>query len=438
MNNTIKRALKPFNPTEYSVNNMEFNKAFIYASQKIDNESKPSLLEEYRQKYLTYRKNWINQPNELATKTIDNKKLFEIGAIPLCLDLEVAAICDLACPFCYREYIATPDKVISDELAESLIKQASEIGIPSLKLNWRGEPLLYPRIHKIIDLAKKYGILETMINTNATNLSEKVSNNLIEAGLDVMIYSFDGGTKETYEKMRPGRFKKNSFDVVYNNIVKFAEIKEKQSAKFPRTKIQMILNNETFDEQESFFNLFKDYVDEISVKTYSERGGSVEDLSEQDRKRYDKACNEKGLPNDAPYMKDSLGNMWISDSRLPCEQVYQRLMVTFDGRVGMCCYDWGSQYPIGYVSSESHDNPNKVYEEVIEKAQKNHKGFELLNAIQLPGTYNNPQKKISTLKELWISDELNLVRDRHKKLEHDKVSICKNCTYKNTFSWAKI
>ena len=91
---------------------------------------------------------------------------------------EIAAICDLACPFCYREYIATPDKVINDALAEDLILQAAEIGIPSIKLNWRGEPLLYPKIHKIIDLAKKNGILETMINTNATNLSEKVNLNI--------------------------------------------------------------------------------------------------------------------------------------------------------------------------------------------------------------------------------------------------------------------
>ena len=33
-----------------------------------------------------------------------------------------------------------------------------------------------------------------------------------------MIYSFDGGTKKTYEKMRPGRFKKNLFDEIYQNI----------------------------------------------------------------------------------------------------------------------------------------------------------------------------------------------------------------------------
>ena len=36
---------------------------------------------------------------------------------------------------------------------------------------------------------------------------------IINSGLDLMIYSFDGGSKKSYEKMRPGRFKKNNFNV---------------------------------------------------------------------------------------------------------------------------------------------------------------------------------------------------------------------------------
>ena len=93
-----------------------------------------------------------------------------------------------------------------------------------------------------------------MINTNATQLNEKKSKELIESGLDVMIYSFDGGTKETYEKMRPGRFKENKFENVYKNIYEFKNIRESLNKKFPRTKIQMILNEDTFNEQEEFLN----------------------------------------------------------------------------------------------------------------------------------------------------------------------------------------
>ena len=87
-----------------------------------------------------------------------------------------------------------------------------------------------------------------------------------------MIYSFDGGTKNTYEKMRPGRFEKNNFDDIYKNIINFSKIKKKLNSPFPRTKIQMILTDETRKGQEEYFKLFKDIVDEVSVKQYTERG----------------------------------------------------------------------------------------------------------------------------------------------------------------------
>ena len=38
---------------------------------------------------------------------VNSKKKFS----PLCFDLEVASVCDLACGFCYRQYISTPDKL---------------------------------------------------------------------------------------------------------------------------------------------------------------------------------------------------------------------------------------------------------------------------------------------------------------------------------------
>ena len=98
--------------------------------------------------------------------------------------------------------------------------------IPSIKFNWRGEPLLHPKLPEFIKYAKMKGILETIINTNATHLNEKKSEELIEAGLDLIIYSFDGGSKKTYEKNRPGRFKKNNFEDVYKNIKNFHKVKK--------------------------------------------------------------------------------------------------------------------------------------------------------------------------------------------------------------------
>ena len=96
-----------------------------------------------------------------------------------------------------------------------------------------------------------------------------------------MIYSFDGGTKKTYEQLRPGRFNKNTFEKVVSNIKNFNNLKIKLNAKFPYTKIQMVLMDNNRDEVDSFFEIFEPIVDEVTVTPYQERGGKLEDLDKK-------------------------------------------------------------------------------------------------------------------------------------------------------------
>lgn len=432
----------PINATTYSIDNMQHNKAYFYAIQGKES-LKEEILDEMRQEYSNYRTNWNRQPMECIDKKVDNKKLFELGYKPLCIDVETASICDLACPFCFRQAMATPDKTMPMDLAKKIIQEAGDLSVPSMKFNWRGEPLLHPKLPELIDYAKRVGILETIINTNATELTEKKSIQLIDSGLDLMIYSFDGGTKETYEKNRPGRFKENTFEHVYGNIRKFAETRKKLGRKFPRTRIQMILMEETFEEQDNFYSLFNDCVDEIIVKPYTERGGSLSELelTVEESKKYEAMRGElesKGK-GDLPYMKDSAGNLWVSSSRIGCEQPYQRLMITYDGKVGMCCYDWGSgKHPVGYISDASFDEPDKEYEKIITKVKQQHKGFELLQDVKITPAYNYPPNKVQTIKDLWVGDEINKVREKHQNGKVDDVKICEGCTFKDTYHWVEV
>ena len=74
-----------------------------------------------------------------------------------------------------EEYILTPDKIMNFEMYKKIIDEIVLLGVPSIKLNWRGEPLLNKQIGKFIKYAKISGILDVAINTNATNLDEKMS-----------------------------------------------------------------------------------------------------------------------------------------------------------------------------------------------------------------------------------------------------------------------
>ena len=62
---------------------------------------------------------------------------------------------------------------------------------------------------------------------------------------------------------------------------------------FPYTKIQMILTKETMNEIDNFFNLFENYVDDVSLSQYTERGGDIEALNEVELKKYNEKIIEQ-------------------------------------------------------------------------------------------------------------------------------------------------
>ena len=427
----------------WMLKNMKQNKTFYYMSQK-ENSSHDALLLDLKKKYKNYREQWRNNPKSAVNNHLCGRLNYDTKIKPLCIDIELAAVCDLGCPHCYRQFISTPDKIMSKQLAFKLIEQASELNVPSMKFNWRGEPLLNPHLPDIIDYAKQKGVLETIINTNATKLDHNLSKKLINSGLDLLIYSFDGGTKKSYEKMRPGRFKKNNFEDVYTNIKNFSILKKKLNSKFPRTKIQMVLTDDTYNEQGEYLSLFKDIVDDVSVKQYTERGGKISDIGEEYIKKTSSHENDvknliklKKIKPTSEVMKDSDGKIFVSTGRLPCEQPYQRLLVTYDGRVSMCCYDWGSMHPIGYIDELAITTGDKEYKKVKSKAELNKKGFELMN-LKMPKVYNNPKKEVETIKDVWFGEEINLVREKHSKNSLEDVKICKSCPFKETYKWQQI
>ena len=139
-----------------------------YILKKIKDLDK-KILSLFNEKYRDYRKNWISQPAQIFNQSFENYLENKEDINPLCVDIEIASICDLGCPHCFREYIITPDKIMNEKLYTSIIDKVAELGVPSIKLNWRGEPLLHSKIDKFIKYAKNKGILDVSINTNETN-----------------------------------------------------------------------------------------------------------------------------------------------------------------------------------------------------------------------------------------------------------------------------
>ena len=382
--------------------------------------------EEYCREYREYRESW----NTAACDSdADVSK-------PLCLDLEVASLCDLACPFCYRQQVVTPDKLIDRNVANSALESALKMRIPSIKFNWRGEPLLNKHLEDYILRAKQGGVIETLINTNALSLSASRSKSLIQSGLDTMIYSFDGGTLATYEKNRPGRYKKNEFKSVVENIKRFNSIRNEIGSSFPYTRIQMILTEESRDEKEEFYTLFSPYVDEVSTKQYTERGGNLNVLKDDERALIESYAEKvRRNASDIGYMIVN-DKVYVATGRLPCQQPFQRLLVTYEGRVGMCCYDWGATYAVGTLDKEIAINAKKDYDAVQKNILQGKRSFSNMKAeINQDFEILNSVPSSQDLRTIWEGSRIEHARQLHMAKRHAEIEICKSCTFKETYQW---
>ena len=185
----------------------------------------------------------------------------------------------------------------------------------------------------------------------------------------------------------------------------------------------MIMTSETRNEINDFYKTFGTIVDDVTVTQYNERGGNLNDLDANTKNKLTNYLNENNLPLDTSYMVDIDKNIFISKKRKPCEQIYQRLMITYNGRVGMCCHDWGAQHGIGYISQDAFEE-DKKFKEVFGKINEK-KGFELMPNAKLPTKFNEPKKSIDKIENIWKGKELNTVRNAHENDKVNSVEVCK-------------
>ena len=142
------------------------------------------------------------------------------------------------------------------------------------------------------------------------------------------------------------------------------------------------------------------------------------------KKKINDYLNFNQLPLDTPYMVTADNKIYVSSKRKPCEQLFQRLMITYDGRVGMCCHDWGAQHCIGYVDNEGFKDEKEI-DKIEEAIISRKKGFELLKNATRPKSLNNPEKKVESIESIWHGKELNKIRNLHSEFLRLPHALCR-------------
>ncbi len=241
--------------------------------------------------YLEYRRMWMENP-----------KHFIAGRFPIHLDIEATNRCNLKCTFCDKLPYLKPEEFgdIDYNLYTSIIDEGREKGLCSIKLSYRGEPLLHKRIADMVAYARKKGILDVYFNTNAMLLNENMAKALIDAGLNRISISVEGTDQQAFEQARIGA----KFDRIKKNTERLMSLREKSGSKFPKIRMQTVALPDI--DLEEYAGYWAPYCDETAAIDYKEA---------EER-------NEK-----------------LIDTNWACPQLWQRMTIEWDGRIMPCNND---------------------------------------------------------------------------------------------------
>ena len=205
---------------------------------------------------------------EVTEKKYINKrqKLSEILPLEMPFQIGIAPnnLCNFQCFYCVNsleEERRRKNGIVMNSMSFENYKLCidniqKEGHLKVLTLAGMGEPLLHPQIVEMVQYAKEKNVADCVrIITNGSLLSQKMSDGLIEAGLDNLKISLQGIDEEAYWK---NAHVKIDYEQYLHNI-----------EYFKRNKKQTIISVKIMDvmvqqkgEKEKFIELFKNICDE--------------------------------------------------------------------------------------------------------------------------------------------------------------------------------
>ena len=240
---------------------------------------------------------------------------------PDIVDIELTNNCNLNCKMCARQNMTRFKGFMSKKIFEQVAIECAKYGSGLRMIGW-GEPFLHKDIIDFCEFFKSLSSIDILgeekpsmlhITNNGQIIREDQMKRLVDIGLDSIIFSFQGVDKDGYEGMRVGA----SYEKIKENILKLVEIRGDKEK--PLIHISSTMTNETKDEISKFVDYWEKIVDSVGV-------GKTKPL---------KLNNEEYT-----FYK-------------PCQEVFHKLSVKWDGQVSACCADTDNELVVGSLSQNT-------------------------------------------------------------------------------------
>jgi radical SAM protein with 4Fe4S-binding SPASM domain len=246
-------------------------------------------------------------------------RYFIVPSFPTHLEIEASSACQMRCPMCKTAQMVQKGiknfGLMDLGLFKKIIDECRSEPLFSIKLSWRGEPLLNPHIVEMVAYAKEKGIKDVAFLSNGERLNPVLAQELVKCGLDWISISFDG-LRETYNKIR----KPAIFEETLEKVRFLRQCREQARQRKPLIRIQSV-HSAIRGEELVFLKLWEGIADRVNI------------IADQKR-----SIEEKDYIHDPYYI---------------CPAPWQRMCISWDGKVVQCYGDYLEGNILGRVGEKS-------------------------------------------------------------------------------------
>ena len=256
----------------------------------------------------------------------DTKRIVLGKALPLeapfRVTIDSSEVCNFRCNYCFRSEpvssnwgYAQKNQIMEWDTFTRIVEQLKEFPTEPkvIALSGSGEPLCNKKIPQMAHYIKEIGFhAKTEMHTNAALLTEDNVKNIAQSGIDKIVISLQGLSKEDYKKVCRTSI---DFDAFYKRL------EELYKYKSSNTVINIKIVREAFErpeQEEIFYKLFSPIADNVFVE-------NVIALWQQ-QKKYDDAANVESNKFGA-----NLGDI----NRCPI--LFTNLTISPEGNIWPCC-----------------------------------------------------------------------------------------------------
>jgi pyruvate-formate lyase-activating enzyme len=254
---------------------------------------------------------------------------------PKFIQIETTLACNAECPFCSHATLTRRPRRMEDRVWRKIVDETRGLGI-TYRPFLINEPLADHRLAEIIRYIHQDPGARVEINSNGELLREERAIELLDAGVDIMRFSIDGFSEETFSRSRVGL----DYGRTVERTTRFIELARERGG-VGHIEVRMIAMDYNEHEREAFVE-------------YWTRVGAVAVITDL--------------------------YLWpwepgVQPVRLPCKKVLKEMFFFVNGKATLCCWDSHERGVVGDVTREHvldiwNGELNRRYRSLLERGRR--------------------------------------------------------------------